>query len=113
MDIYPYMAPATKKHQQLILLEPQQAALLDELAAETRIAKQVLLREAVDDLLSKHHKGVITATYVRLRAALKESRRQLLAYRRDLAGRKAGITPLQQCDHAIARLDEARAAIGD
>ena len=56
MDIYPYMAPATKKHQQLILLDPEKAIMLDELAAETRIAKQVLLREAVDDLLSKHGK---------------------------------------------------------
>ena len=55
-DIYPYMTPATKKHQQLILLDPEKAAMLDELAAETRIAKQVLLREAVDDLLTKHGK---------------------------------------------------------
>jgi hypothetical protein len=51
------MPPVTKKHQQLILLEPEQAALLDELAAETRIPKQVLLREAVTDLLTKYGKG--------------------------------------------------------
>jgi hypothetical protein len=44
----------TKKHQQLLLLEPERAALLKELASKTRIAKQVLLREAVDDLLKKH-----------------------------------------------------------
>jgi hypothetical protein len=44
----------TKKHQQLLLLEPEKAELLKELAAKTRIAKQVLLREAVDDLLKKH-----------------------------------------------------------
>jgi hypothetical protein len=44
----------TTKHQQLILLEPEKAALLEELAAKTRIARQVLLREAVDDLLAKH-----------------------------------------------------------
>lgn len=50
------MTPVTKKHQQLILLEPEQAALLDELAAETRIPKQALLREAVTDLLVKHGK---------------------------------------------------------
>lgn len=49
------MAPTTK-HQQLILLEHDKAALLDELSAETRIPKQVLLREAVDDLLVKHKK---------------------------------------------------------
>jgi hypothetical protein len=47
------MTPATKKHQQLILLEPEKAALLDKLASQTRIPKQVLLREAVDDLLVK------------------------------------------------------------
>jgi hypothetical protein len=46
----------TTKHQQLLLLEHDKAALLDELATETRIAKQVLLREAVDDLLVKHKK---------------------------------------------------------
>ena len=44
----------TKKHQQLILLEPEKAALLGALAAKTRIARQVLLREAVDDLLRKY-----------------------------------------------------------
>jgi hypothetical protein len=44
----------TKKHQQLLLLEPEKADLLKALAAKTRIAKQVLLREAVDDLLKKH-----------------------------------------------------------
>jgi hypothetical protein len=49
------MAPTTK-HQQLILLEHEKAALLDELSAQTRIPKQVLLREAVDDLLVKHKK---------------------------------------------------------
>jgi Ribbon-helix-helix domain len=44
----------TKKHQQLLLLEPEKADILKALAAKTRIAKQVLLREAVDDLLKKH-----------------------------------------------------------
>jgi hypothetical protein len=44
----------TKKHQQLLLLEPDKAALLDGLAKQTRIARQVLLREAVDDLLVKY-----------------------------------------------------------
>ena len=45
-----------KKNLQSLYLEPDKAALLDELAAETRIAKAVLLREAVDDLLVKHRK---------------------------------------------------------
>jgi hypothetical protein len=44
----------TKKHQQLLLLDPEKAALLDALATKSRIARQVLLREAVDDLLIKH-----------------------------------------------------------
>jgi hypothetical protein len=41
---------------QSLYLEPPKAALLDSLAAETRIPKAVLLREAVDDLLIKHRK---------------------------------------------------------
>jgi hypothetical protein len=45
-----------KLHAQPIYLEPDKAALLDELSAATRIPKAVLLREAVDDLLSKHRK---------------------------------------------------------
>jgi len=40
------------KHLQSLYLEPEKAKLLDELAAETRIAKAILLREAVDDLLA-------------------------------------------------------------
>lgn len=39
---------------QSLYLEPDKAKLLDELAAESRIPKAVLLREAVDDLLVKH-----------------------------------------------------------
>lgn len=55
MHIYACMGETTK-HQQLILLEHEKAALLAQLAAETRIAKQVLLREAIDDLLVKYKK---------------------------------------------------------
>lgn len=39
-----------------LYLEPAKSALLDELTGETRIAKAVLLREAVDDLLVKYKK---------------------------------------------------------
>ena len=46
----------TLRNQQSIYLDHEKAALLDELAAETRIAKQVLLREAVDLLLEHHGK---------------------------------------------------------
>ncbi len=44
----------TIKHQELLLLEHDKAALLAELSVNTRLPKQVLLREAVDDLLVKH-----------------------------------------------------------
>lgn len=44
----------TTKHQQLLLLEHDRAALLDGLSKHTRVAKQVLLREAVEDLLVKY-----------------------------------------------------------
>jgi hypothetical protein len=43
-----------KRHQQAIYLDHDKAKLLDELAAQTRLAKQVLLRDAVDLLLQKH-----------------------------------------------------------
>jgi hypothetical protein len=47
------MAPRNL-HQQPLYLEPEKAELLARLSAATRIPKQVLLREAVDDLLAKH-----------------------------------------------------------
>jgi hypothetical protein len=52
------VAAKTKRVKQLqsVYLEPAKSALLDELAGETRIAKAVLLREAVDDLLVKYKK---------------------------------------------------------
>jgi hypothetical protein len=43
-----------KLHAQPLYLEPEKAELLDGLSAESRIPKAVLLREAVDDLLTKH-----------------------------------------------------------
>jgi hypothetical protein len=43
-----------KLHAQSLYLEPERAAALDRLATESRIPKAVLLREAVDDLLTKH-----------------------------------------------------------
>jgi Ribbon-helix-helix domain len=48
---------ATRKlHTQSIYLEPVKAELLDELAAETRIPKAALMREAIDLLLLHHGK---------------------------------------------------------
>lgn len=46
----------TTQHVQNIYLAPEKAALLDRLAAETRIPKAALMREAIDDLLAKHGK---------------------------------------------------------
>jgi len=44
----------TKRHQQAIYLDHDKAKLLDQLAAKTRLPKQVLMRDAVDLLLNKH-----------------------------------------------------------
>lgn len=106
------MAPRNKLLQSLYL-EPEQAKLLDEVAAETRIPKAVLLREAVDDLLSRYGKGVISPRYVKIRSALKAARSQLAMYRREITARRLGVLPLQNCDGAIDRIDEARASVGD
>ncbi len=46
----------SRKVQAIILLEPEQAEKLQRLHENTRIPKQVLLREAVDDLFVKHKK---------------------------------------------------------
>lgn len=46
----------TTRNAQPIYLDSDKADLLNELSAETRIAKAVLLREAVDDLLVKYRK---------------------------------------------------------
>lgn len=44
----------TTRHQQAIYLDHDKAKLLDRLAAQTRLPKQVLMRDAVDLLLEKH-----------------------------------------------------------
>ncbi len=49
------MGPTVRRPQP-IYLDDDKRELLDELSAETRIPKAVLLREAVDDLLVKHGK---------------------------------------------------------
>ena len=42
------------RHQQAIYLDREKAKLLDKLAVQTRLPKQVLLRDAVDLLLVQH-----------------------------------------------------------
>jgi hypothetical protein len=44
----------TTRHQQAIYLDHDKAKLLDKLAVQTRLPKQVLLRDAVDLLLAQH-----------------------------------------------------------
>jgi predicted transcriptional regulator len=44
----------TTRHQQAIYLDHDKAKLLDKLAAQTRLPKQVLMRDAVDLLLIQH-----------------------------------------------------------
>lgn len=46
----------TKRIGQLLHLDPDRAELLKVLAAETRIPKSVLMREAIEDLLVKYGK---------------------------------------------------------
>jgi Ribbon-helix-helix domain len=49
------MSP-TKRLQHPAYLDHDKVKLLNELSAETRIPKSVLMREAVDDLLKKYGK---------------------------------------------------------
>jgi len=99
---------ARKLHQQPIYLEPDKAALLDELAAETRVPKAVLLREAVDDLLAKHAMGK-TAWYSDIVAALQTSRA--------VAVRHRSMTEEQvwraKAEEARKRIDEVLAVLGE
>jgi hypothetical protein len=101
------MSPVTRKHQQLILLEPDKAEMLEELAAETRIAKQVLLREAVDDLLAKHGKGM-NGWYADIVSALRLAK--------TVANRYSSMTDeyvwKAKCDELRKRVDEVLASLG-
>lgn len=101
------MSPVTKKHQQLILLEPEQAALLDELAKETRIVKQVLLREAVDDLLAKHGKSR-TAWYEDIVSLARLAKTIAIRCRT----RSKEPTWAAKCEELGKRVDELLAALG-
>ena len=44
----------TKRSVEVAYLDPEKLELLKQLAADTRIPRTVLMREAVDDLLVKH-----------------------------------------------------------
>jgi hypothetical protein len=102
------MAPVTKKHQQLILLEPEQAASLDGLAKLSRIPKQVLLREAVSDLLSKYDLGrtpedaqlIETLKAARSIASRYASRTNERIWQQKIEGLLEGITSALETLHA-------------
>jgi hypothetical protein len=109
------MTSKTKRalHQQSIYLEAEKAQLLDELATTSRIPKAVLLREAVEDLLSLNHRGAISPRVREVRNAIKKARPQLMAYRREIEQRKLGVIPLRNCQEAIDAIDRAREEFGD
>jgi hypothetical protein len=108
------MTPKAKRdlRQQSIYLEPEQADLLDELTKLSRIPKAVLLRLAVDDLLSLNNLGPISDRVREVRNALKKARPQLVAYRREIEQKKLGVIPLRNCAEAIAAIDKAREEFG-
>jgi len=60
-----------KLHAQPIYLESEKADLLGQLSAEAHRSKADLLREAVDDLLTKHGKANISGWYSDIVMALK------------------------------------------
>jgi predicted DNA-binding protein len=99
--------PPRKLHQQALYLEPEKAALLDELAAETRIPKAVLLREAIDDLLTKHDK-MNNAWYADIVAALRVSRTVAVRYK----SMQREVVWQSKCEEAIRRIDDILASLG-
>jgi hypothetical protein len=50
-------------------------------------------------------------TYVRIRAALREARLQLIAYRRNLMETGGDTAALQKCNRAMDRINVARAEV--
>lgn len=96
-----------------LYLEQNQAEQLDTLAARTRIAKTVLLREAVDDMLALNGLGEGTERVSAVRNALKKARAQLLMYRKEIELKKLGLIPLQNCQAAIDEIDKAREEFGE
>ena len=75
---------ATQKHQQLILLEPETAKQLEELARELKTTKQALLRRAVSNLLAMHSVGFSRQIY-EMRESVKEIRSRVSTVRRKFA----------------------------
>lgn len=100
------MAPRNL-HQQAIYLKPEHAELLDQLAAETRIPKAALLREAVDDLLTKHGKRN-NAWYADIVSALSLGKAIANRYR-SMSNERVWH---DKCDELRKRVDDVLAALG-
>jgi ribosomal protein L17 len=94
-------------HQQALYLEQGTATLLDELAAETRIPKASLLREAVDDLLTKHGK-MNNAWYADIVAALRAAKAVANRYR----SMTEEMVWRAKCEEVRKRADELLSALG-
>lgn len=92
--------PERKKNLQSLYLEPDRAELLDSLAADSRIPKAVLLREAVDDLLAKH--GLLESEQLQqIVEALTTARKVAVKAEQDVRGS----VWLRICKSAIAQID--------
>ena len=100
-EIGAYSGAMTAKEMpvQSLPLEPEKAAALEKLSASTRIPKEVLLREGVDDLLAKHGE-MESEQYDTLRRVLLESRK--------LAGKV-----MERADEERAAVDRAKRLIRD
>lgn len=94
-------------HQQALYLTPEKAETLDRLAAEARIPKAVLLREAVDDLLAKHGKAN-NAWYADIVSTLRAAKAVANRYR----GMTDETTWRAKCDEVRKRVDDLLAALG-
>jgi hypothetical protein len=101
--------PTTRLLQQPILLQPEKAAELERLSKKINVPKQVLLREAVDDLLAMHGMGRSLTVEI-LRDALRKSR--------DLVKRLEKLTERQalwqrKCYEGESAINDALAELGE
>lgn len=97
-----------KLNAQPLYLEPDKADSLDQLSAEIKIPKAVLLREAVDDFLAMHGKGA-TPFVDLLRDALQKSHRLVLKLE-NMTAREA--VWQRKCYEAERAIEDALAELG-
>jgi hypothetical protein len=106
------MNPPTTKHQQLILLDHDMAKAVDALAAERRVSKQSVLREAVHTLLVIE--GKIPSLFA---TRINQIRQSLLMAEHDLYEvfkRKAsGDDALAACTTALVKVTDALDQLGE